>query len=93
MDKEEAAIREGQQGVELFPVSADAWNGPIMVDNLAHIYLFLGHHDAAIDQLELLLSIPTVFTTGRLRIEPRYDPLRDHPRFQALLEKYEQPQQ
>ena len=93
MDKEEAAIREGQQGVELFPVSADAWNGPIMVDNLAHIYLFLGRHDAAIDQLELLLSIPTVFTTGRLRIEPRYDPLRDHPRFQALLEKYEQPQQ
>jgi len=30
-----------------------------------------------------LLSVPL------LKLEPRWDPLRDHPRFQALLEKYD----
>jgi hypothetical protein len=46
--------------------------------------------DAAIDQLEYLLSIPSTLNVGFLREHPFWDPLRDHPRFQALLEKYDQ---
>ncbi len=53
-------------------------------------YAFAGEKEAAIDQLELLLSTPNPITTARLRLDPFYDPLRSNPRFQALLEKYEQ---
>jgi hypothetical protein len=50
----------------------------------------VGELDAAIDQIEYLLSIPGELDVGQLRNHPTWDPLRDHPRFQALLEEYEQ---
>jgi hypothetical protein len=49
----------------------------------------VGEPEAAIDQIEYLLSIPSSLTVGWLRVHPYWDPLRDHPRFQALLEEYE----
>jgi serine/threonine-protein kinase len=48
-----------------------------------------GRFDEAIDVLEHLLSGPGGISVQKLRIDPDWDPLRDHPRFQALLEKYE----
>jgi serine/threonine-protein kinase len=49
----------------------------------------VGEYDAAIGQLELLLSIPSEISIPLLRVDPLWDPLRDHPRFQELLERYE----
>ena len=43
----------------------------------------------ALDQLEPLLEVPIYLSPGWLSIDPLSDPLRDHPRFQALLEKYD----
>ena len=43
---------------------------------------------AALDQLDWLLETPSSMNVGLLRADPRWDALRDHPRFQALLEKY-----
>ncbi len=52
------------------------------------IYTMVGEYDAALDEIEYLLSIPSVMSVPLLRLDPRGDPLRDHPRFRALLEKY-----
>ncbi len=49
----------------------------------------VGEYDAAIDQLERLLAVPSPTAVPMLRIDPAWDPLRDNPRFQALLAKYE----
>ena len=82
------AIREGKLGVELLPVSKDASLGPDGVIDLALIYVMVGEYDAALDQIEYLLSIPGFFSFPYLRLDPRYDPLRNLPRYQKLLEKY-----
>ncbi len=89
LGRKDAAIREGQLGVELFPVAKDAFIGPSRVQDLAQIFTMVGEYDAAIDQIEYLLSIPSWLSVPLLRLDPIWDPLRDHPRFQALIEKYE----
>ncbi len=89
LGQKDDAIREGQLSVELLPVSKEAWRGVARVQDLARIYTMVGDYDAAIDRLEYLLSIPGDLSISLLRIDPTWDPLRSHPRFQALLEKYE----
>jgi serine/threonine-protein kinase len=48
----------------------------------------VGEYDAALDQIEHLLSVPTGFSVPLVRLDPRWDPLRDHPRYQELLQRY-----
>jgi hypothetical protein len=56
--------------------------------DLAMTFSWLGQVDAALDQIEHLLSIPSPLTVAILRTHPDWDPLRDHPRFAEILEKY-----
>ncbi len=83
---EDEAIREGQTAVDLIPVSRDAMDGPVYSARLAEIYTIVGDCDAAIDKLEYLLEIPAGVHVGELKVDPVWDPLRDHLRFQKLLE-------
>jgi TolB-like protein/Flp pilus assembly protein TadD/predicted Ser/Thr protein kinase len=87
LGRKEEAIREGERAVSMVPVSEEAEFGPLCVWNLAWIYALVGEPDAALDRIEYLLSIPSHLTIARLR-HSRWDPLRDHPRFQEVLEKY-----
>lgn len=86
LGRKEDAIQEGKRAVELLPVSKDATWGPDSIENLAFIYVLVGEQNAAIDQIEYLRSIPSKLSVSLLRIDPRWDPLRNHPRFQKLLE-------
>lgn len=86
LGRKEDAIREGKRAVELLPVSKDAMWGPDNVENLVYIYILVGEQDAALDQIEYLLSIPSGISVPLLRLDPRFDPLRNNPRFQKLLE-------
>jgi len=80
------AIREGQRGVSLRPITVDALNGPYMEHQLARIYIMTGEQDQAIDILERLLRVPYYLSPAWLRVDPTFDPLRKHPRFQRLVE-------
>ncbi|MGD2154850.1 MAG: hypothetical protein PVG79_16400 [Gemmatimonadales bacterium] len=84
----EQAIREGRIGVELAPLDKDAAVGPYRILELAQIYAMVGEYDAAVEQLEYLLSVPGPHSAAMLRVDPTWDALRDHPRFQRLLEEH-----
>ena len=81
------AVREGERAVVLSPVSKDAHTGPYIQHQLARIYLLVGESEKALDQLEPLLQIPYYLSPAWLKIDPNFDPLRRHPRFQKLLDR------
>jgi TolB-like protein/Flp pilus assembly protein TadD len=88
LGKKDDAIREGKLAAEFCPqlVLVGARTGRIK--DLAFIYVLVGEYDAALDQIEHLLSIPSFFSVGLLALDPKWDPLRDHPRYNKLLERH-----
>jgi hypothetical protein len=46
----------------------------------------VGEYDLAIDKLEYLLDIPGELSIPLIRLDPAWNPLRNHPRFKKLLE-------
>ncbi len=87
LGREDEAVQTIESAVETAPIYMGAERGVSLADDLAEIYVRVGEYEAAIDQLEYLLSIPSIISIPLLRVDPLYDPLRDHPRFQALLER------
>jgi serine/threonine-protein kinase len=90
LGEKDKAIREGKHAVELLPISKDAIYGWPYLQDLAHIYVLAGEYEAAFDQIEYMLSITCWFSTTYLKIDPRWNPLRDHPRYKEILDKYRQ---
>ncbi len=85
LDRKADAIREGRRARELSPLSANAFNGTYIQHQMARIYILVGEPEQALDELESLLPHPYFVSPGWLRIDPTFDPLRKHPRFQKLL--------
>jgi serine/threonine-protein kinase len=55
----------------------------------ARILARAGLADQAVALLETVLAGHSPFSVHTLRVSPFYDPIRNHPRFQALLDKYQ----
>jgi hypothetical protein len=72
------------------PVSRDALSGPYRVQVLAQIYAIVGDHEAALEQIEYLLSIHGGISVPLLRVAAEWDLLRENPEFQRLLKEYSQ---
>jgi TolB-like protein/Flp pilus assembly protein TadD len=87
LGRKDEALQTIESAVETAPIYMGADMGVSLADELAEIYIRVGEYEAAIDQLEYLLSVPSLITIPLLRVDPLYDTLRDHPRFQALLER------
>jgi TolB-like protein/Flp pilus assembly protein TadD len=80
------AVKEAKQATEMDSVSRDAVYGPDRIVDLAFTYVLLGDFNAAIDQLETVVSKPARrISIPLMRIDPRWDPLRRNPRFQKLV--------
>jgi TolB-like protein/DNA-binding SARP family transcriptional activator len=85
---EEEAVRAGRRALKLMSPQRDALLGPPNVFGLAMIHAQLGNADAAVEQLDALLSNPGPESVRTIEMDSRFDPIRDDPGFRALLEKY-----
>jgi tetratricopeptide (TPR) repeat protein len=83
------AIYHGEKATKLLPVSEDVLQGTRILEELAEICTMIRNADRAIELLDYLLGNPSWLHYRAVCEHPRWDPLRDHPRFQALLKKYE----
>jgi serine/threonine-protein kinase len=63
----------------------DAYSGLRLARDRALILAQAGEAEAALDEIERLLAGPSVLSVHTLRLDPRWDSIRDHPRFHALL--------
>ena len=53
--------------------------------NLATVLVMTGDRDATFDKLSKLVKLPFSLTYGDLKLNPMWDDLRDHPRFDRIL--------
>jgi tetratricopeptide (TPR) repeat protein len=89
LGRHQDAVRECETALDLFSDTEDALLYPVVLSDMAEVYILAGNHDRAIETLERLLSMPFVYSVNTLKLDPKFDPLRDHPDFQALLTKYQ----
>ena len=85
LGRHDEAIREGERGLVLLPISRDAYTGAYLQHQLVRIYMILGEKEKALDLLEALLKVPYYVSPGWLEVDPNFIPLRGHPRFEKLL--------
>jgi tetratricopeptide (TPR) repeat protein len=85
LGRKDEAIREGERGAALVPLSKDAYNGAGYQHFVARIYMLVGEPEKALDNLEPLLKIPYWLSPASLRIDPNFDSLHGNPRFNKLV--------
>jgi len=86
LGRKDDAIREGKKAVEL--VSWDELLSQYRILGLAEIYALVGEYDAAMDRVENLLSVPSILSVSFLEISPKFDPIRELPRYKRIVRKY-----
>jgi TolB-like protein/Flp pilus assembly protein TadD len=83
------ALAEIRAMRESFIYRKDAFLRHYIGIGMARVFAELGDANSAVDELDRVMSQPrNGFTVHRLRLEPAWDRVRDHPRFRALLTKY-----
>ncbi len=85
LGRRQEALREARWLQETEVYREDAFDGRFVAEERARILAQAGDADAALNEIEELLAGPGFLSVHTLRLDPRWDPIREHPRFQALV--------
>ncbi len=88
LGRRDEAFREARWLRQSLIYREDAFWGPLLAEDRARILAQAGESGAALDEITRLLARPSFLSVHTLRLDPLWDPIRDHPRFKALLAKY-----
>jgi eukaryotic-like serine/threonine-protein kinase len=92
LGRRDEALEEARWLLKSSVVRHDAIEGPKAMEYRAKVLSQANAANAALDAIEELLSRPSRLSVHTLRLDPLWDPIRDDPRFHALLKKYDPPQ-
>jgi serine/threonine-protein kinase len=84
----DAALSEARWLQQSVGYREDKFQGALTAEDRALILAQAGDADGALKEIESLLARPSELTVHTLRLDPRWDPIRENPRFKALLTKY-----
>ena len=84
------AIREGQAGIDLMPITKDFYKGIFRLKDMARIYTMVGEYQKALEVIDHLLSMPSLMSVNLVKKEPAWEPLWGLPDFKKLIEEYSQ---
>jgi serine/threonine protein kinase len=87
LGRRDEALKYVNHAVEMLPMEKDALAGADIRNLRMILYLYLGDAEAAIREMEFLLSVPSGLTPAIMRTHPGFDPIRDNPRFKKLVEE------
>lgn len=87
--KKQEALDEMDKAHQLRPLDVDAVYGTSPMFDAILIHLFNGDSDEAMDQLELLISIPSPYSITYLDWYLPLQTLKEHPRYAELKKKYD----
>jgi serine/threonine protein kinase/cytochrome c-type biogenesis protein CcmH/NrfG len=85
LNNKEIAISEARRSAEMLPVAKDALVGPLILLNLAVVYVWTGELDLAFATLEPLSKMPFGIYYGQLKRDSYWEPIRQDPRYDKLL--------
>jgi serine/threonine-protein kinase len=89
LGRKREAIEEATRAVELRPISQDALEGPWILGELAFVYAWTNEPDQAFRELAILVKTPgsPVKNRAGFKLDPFWDPIRNDPRFEQLVEQ------
>jgi serine/threonine-protein kinase len=88
LGRSDAARREADAARRLAPLAADPVKNSNAHRGAAWIYATVGEADQALTVLDSLLRVPGVMSSGMLRVDPAWAPLRGNPRFASLTQAW-----
>jgi tetratricopeptide (TPR) repeat protein len=86
----EEALDQANRSVEIMPTERDIFVGNWMLQELAWVHVMAGNTKEAVETLDRILSVPSVWSVEALLIDPRVAPIRESAEFQALVDKHRQ---
>jgi tetratricopeptide (TPR) repeat protein len=87
LNNKEVAISEAKRAIELSPISKDAVDGRSVEVNLVVVYAWTNELSVAFEKLSSLTKVPNGIFYGQLKRDPYWEPLRQDPRYDKLLDE------
>ena len=84
------ALEQAHKAVEIMPTERDIFVGNWMLQELAWVHVMAGNTAEAVQTLDRILSVPSVWSIEALLIDPRVAAIQESADFQALVAKHRQ---